>query len=417
MRLILLLATTVTAFSGEAPPLLPTAPPAPSSPFGPSLGGVLFPHAHFNASYGETSSERGHELGSGHHDPVADGFTFQGFEFGTSLRAGEYVEGFLNYHGFLKNESPNDYDGHIEEAFGKLKNLPGGLELRGGRYLNRFGLQNAFHLHGWDWIDNSLAHGRMLGDDGQFTTGGEIAWRLPFTWASTLSVSTGAPRVEEHGHEEEEGGEGEPRIEGEGALFAKNLTTIDFTNVYQYNDFHQIRAGLAFAWGDNAWGRTTQVLGLNAQYERRANGLETGGDYLRVRGEALLRHTRAMTGHLPGEAHHEEAAEGEAAAEEEEEEFRPASFRDWGLSTSVIYGHDLPRSGVLEFGLRYEYVTGVADARLPERHRISPRLTWFYNDARNAFIRAQYNHDRIDGGTESSVWLALGLNWGGPEVR
>jgi len=400
-----------------------------------SLGGVLFPHFHFNAVYGRTSSDLGHELGAGHHDPVADGWTVQGFEFGLSARVTEYFEAFANYHGYWENEDPNDYDGVVEEWFGKIKNLPGGLELRGGKYLNRFGFHNSTHLHGWDWVDNYLANGRYLGDDGQYSIGGEVTWSLPVPWTSLLSVSVGEAQVEEHEHEEheEEGhddhGHEEALFEGESALFAHTLTTANWTNLWNLNDFHQFRGGFSGAWGDNGSNRSTQVYGAHFQYEWRQRGLEPGGAYLRWRTEAFVRDFELAAhegedGHEDehGDEHEDEHGDADEHGHEDEhaEEGhgdRSGSFDDWGFYTSLTYGHPLG-AGVLEASLRHEYVSGEGEAGLAERWRLSPGVTWYANTQRTFFVRGQYNHDRIDGsGSEDSVWVGFGFNWGGPHVR
>jgi len=373
-----------------------------------SIGGILFPHIHFSAVYGRTSSELGHELGAGHHDPVEDGWTVQGFELGLSARINEHVEGFAVWHAFWENESPHDFGSEFEEYFLKLKDLPGGLELRGGNYLNRFGLHNATHFHAWDWADNHFVNGRFLGDDSQHTLGGELTWNLPVSWTSALSVSYGEAQLEAHEHEEEEAEGDEPLFEGAGAFFADRLAIANWTNVWNPNDFHQWRFGISGAWGDNVWGRRTEVYGAHVQYEWRKNGVERGGDYFRWRTEAMLREADAMTGHLPGE----QPDDGD-----DHEESVPGSFREWGLYTSAVYGKAL-RRGVLEGGLRFDYVEGVSDAGLPRRHRFSPGVTYYFNSLRTAFIRGQVNFDDIEGhGSETSVWLSAGFNWGGPEVR
>ena len=173
---------------------------------GVSLGGILFPHFHFQSVYGGTTADELPEIG--HHDPRMDGWTIQGFEFGMSARVNEYLEGFGTYHLYYDAES-DEWADHFEEWFGKIKNLPGGFELRGGRYLNRFGFHNSTHLHGWDFVDSSLVNGRFLGDDGLYTIGGEVSWKLPVSWTSMLSVSVGVPPAAEEHHHEEEGVEPE----------------------------------------------------------------------------------------------------------------------------------------------------------------------------------------------------------------
>lgn len=367
-----------------------------------NFGGVLFPHFHFQAAYGRTSFDDGEMFAAGHHDPFSDGWAVQGFELGLSGRFNEYVESFATWHGFWDSESPHSFDSEFEEYFLKLKKLPGGLELRGGQYLNRFGMHNATHLHGWDWVDNYLVNGRFLGDDGLASRGAEVTWRIPVKWSSTLSASYGRVQTEAHEHHEEEI---EPLYEAEGALFADNLTTVLWTNNWNLNDFHQFRGGLSAAWGDNVWGSTTSLYGAHVQYEWRENGLEPGGDYLRWRSELMWRDAKVMSGPLPGE---EDGPPDERLS---------GSINDRGFYSSIVYGKTLPR-GVLEAGLRYDYVSGESGAGLSKRQRLSPGLTYYIDSHRTGFVRLQGNFDDIAGHkNEESVWLSFGVNFGGAEVR
>lgn len=370
---------------------------------GMSLGGVLFPHVHFQSTYGSTTAEDWDHFGAGHHDPASDGWTIQGFEFGASLRPTEWFEAFGTYH-LYQDAATNDWDGEFEEWFGKIKDIPGGFELRGGRYLNRFGLQNHVHLHGWDFVDNTLVNGRFLGDDGLYTIGGELSWTLPVSWTSVFSVSVGVAPEHEHeeGHGHEEGHEAV--FEGEGALFTDTFVTANWTNNWDYNDFHQFRFGASGAWGDNQFGKTSQVYGVHVEYVWRQNGYEAGGSYFRWRNEAMMRSFDAVGGE-----HHEEEEE-----EHGHEHPRSGSFDEFGAYSSLAYGLECG----LEFGLRGEFVSGVAEAGLDERFRISPVVTYYLNKARTLYLRGQYNFDHSnEHGDENSVWLQVGFNWGAGEVR
>ncbi|WP_265596265.1 hypothetical protein [Verrucomicrobium sp. BvORR106] len=386
---------------------------------GANIGGFLFPHVHFQSVYGGTTADEVEHLGAGHHDPQRDGWTIQGFEFGTSLRAGEYVEGFGTYHLYY-DRATDDWDGEFEEWFGKIKNLPGGLELRGGRYLSRFGLQNPIHMHGWDFVDSSLVNGRFLGDDGLYTIGGEVSWTLPVSWTSVLSVSVGVAPEHEHEHEGHEHSE-EALFEAEGSLFSDTFVTANWTNQWNYNDFHQFRYGASGAWGDNEFGRTSQVYGVHLEYLWRQNGLEAGGRYFRWRTEAMYRRFGAV-----GEAHehehdhdHEHEEAGHHAEEDHDHDHdheAPArrTLDEFGMYTALAYGFD---SGI-EFGLRGDYVQGIAAAGLDERFRLSPSVTWYLNKNRTLYFRTQYNYDHSnDFGDEHSLWGQVGFNWGGSEVR
>ncbi len=375
-----------------------------------NIGGFLFPHAHFQSTYGATTADSLEHFGAGHHDPVRDGWTIQGFEFGSSLRAGEHLEAFATYHLFQDAETRN-WDGEFEEWFGKIKNLSGGLSLRGGRYLNRFGFQNQTHSHGWDFADNNLLNGRFLGDDGLSSIGGEVTWEMPSPWTSLLSLSIGQAQIEEHEHDEEEHHDDHdhaPLFEGESALFDSAIVTGNWTNEKDYNDFHQFRFGLSGAWGSNGLNGNSQVYGAHAEYTWRENGYESGGRYFRWRNEIALRSFDYQVASEEDEHHVE--------LEHDHHEHSTASGREdeFGAYTMLSYGLD---SGWV-FGLRGEYVSGIAIAELAERWRVSPMVTYYLNPQRTFYCRGQYNYDRGSSfGNEHSVWLQLGFNWGGAEVR
>ncbi len=383
------------------------------------LGGVLFPHLHFNATYGHSTSDNPEELTAGHHDPNRNGWTIQGLEPGMSLRCGEYLEGFANGH-LVCDVSTSEWSWEMEEWFAKAKNLPLGLELRGGKFLNRFGQHNSAHLHGWDFADSHLPHGRYLGDDGLFTLGGEVSWAIPvdsMTWTSLLSLSLGEAQRPDHEHSHEDDNDHEPEVEAEGAAFADLLTTANWTNLWRLDDFHQIRVGISGAWGANLWSLATQVYGLHIEYQWRENGLEAGGSYFRWRTEALVRHFNARTGGLPGEEHYDEQVHGQAESQEEGSA-ESRSFTEFGVVSSAVYGQPTPLAGPLELALRGEFVSGQSAAGLDRRCRLSPTVRLYANSARTAYLGLQYNLDHgSEVGTEHSVWLQVGFNWGGAEVR
>ena len=381
-----------------------------------SLGGVIFPHIHVDTVIGGTTGDQS-QLGVGHHDPIRDGFTAQNIEFGLSGRFNDYFEAFGTFAGTV--DLNDDFDGIYEEWFAKLKNLPGGFEIRAGRVYNRFGIQNTYHPHGFDWADQYLVNARMLGEDSMTTIGGEVSWRLPVSWTSQFDIAVGvAP--DPHDHEHAEGVGPEPEFEAEGAYFDDAMTVATWTNIYNFNDFHQYRAGFSGAFGDNRWGRGTQVYGAHLEYQWRENGFEPGGRFFRWRTEAMRRRFGAVSGHLPGEAEDAHGHEGEEHHDEHEHEDhhqnerRSARFNDFGFYTSLLYG--LPSN--LELGLRTEYVTGDTSVGLENRFRVSPGVTYYINDARTLKFRLQYSYDHSDDfGSEHSVWGQVSFNWGGPEVR
>lgn len=361
-----------------------------------SLADKIFPHVHLDTAFG-TASRSQAELRTGHHDPVRrDGITLQNVEFSLSGRLDEHNEFFITYAGAVGED--DRIDPIFEEVFWKFKNLPGGFELRGGRVYNRFGIQNSYHPHGFDWIDQYLVNTRMLGEDSLTTIGAEITWLAPLPWTSQFDVGLGVgPEHEDHGHahghEEEEHA---VRYNPEEAHFAEDafLLTANWTNVYNYNDFHQFRGGISGAWGDNQSGYRSSVYGAHFEYQWRENGFDPGGRYFRVRSEAMFNRFKVE----------DEVDEGSP----------PETQQDFGAYLSLLYG--LPNN--LELGLRGEYVAGNADTERDARFRISPGLTWYANAARTLRLRLQYNCDHSNlRGTDHALWAQVSFTWGGPEVR
>ena len=76
-----------------------------------------------------------------------------------------------------------------------------------------------------------------------------------------LSVSVGVPPEAEEHHHEEEGVE--PEFEAGGALFDDVFVVANWTNNFDYDDFHQFRAVASGAWGEDKWGKMSQISGAH----------------------------------------------------------------------------------------------------------------------------------------------------------
>ena len=98
-------------------------------------------------------------LETGAHDPHHTGFNLQQLE----LSAGAAVD---PYFRFDANIVFGLFDVEIEEAYATTLDLPAGLQLRAGQFLTQFGRINATHPHGWDFVDQVFAIGRVFGPEG-----------------------------------------------------------------------------------------------------------------------------------------------------------------------------------------------------------------------------------------------------------
>ncbi len=384
---------------------------------GVSLGGVLFPHLHAAGVVGASTADEIESLAGGHHDPQAD-FTVQSLEVGASLRMGEHLQGFVVYSSYT--DADYNFDGSFEEAFVKLRKLPGDFELRGGRFYNRFGFQNASHNHGWDFVNQNLPNARQLVEGHLATDGGELTWQLPTSFRSAFSFSVGEAYTHKHHHHHEHG-RNEPLFEADGAAFEDMLYGGHFVAQLDYNDFYQNRITLSAAHGDNAFGRSTTLLGVGYELLWRQNGYTPGGTYLRWRTEGIYRRIGAEAEESHEHAH-EHYAHGhdhsdmkhDHSKHDHEDRIARKTLDDYGLSTSLVYGFN----DRLEAGVRLEWISALSEMGLSERFRVSPAFTVALNAQRTLFTRVQFDWDQIGGGEdEYSVWLQVGFNWGGPEVR
>ncbi|MCU0777301.1 MAG: hypothetical protein MUF86_06495 [Akkermansiaceae bacterium] len=363
-----------------------------------SIGDVLFPNLHLHGVGGFTTGDA-EELASGGHDPQRQAFSAQAIEPGVSLRT-KYLEGFANYLGF--QDAEGEWDGEWEEAFGKIVNIPGGFELKGGQYLSRFGALNDKHLHAWDFVDTEMVLGRFLGEDGLLLQGGELGWLLPLgtdpAWVSVATLGYGNARSHEHEHGHEEGEEEFPH-EGEESALADDVWTARLMTRYRFDDFHTVTAGFSYAAGTNGFERDTDVIGFDAEYLWRENGLEPGGRAFRWRNELLWRDVDAYS-------EHDEDEDGVI------DEIYSGTYQEWGFYTHAIYSWN----DRLDTGLRLGWVEGVDDFGQDERFRISPAATWWFDEGRRVGLRAQYNFDSIaSSDDEHSLWFQLSIALGSSE--
>lgn len=366
-----------------------------------SIGGLLFPNLHFHG-VGGFSTGKAEELASGGHDPKRDPFSAQAIEPGLSVRT-QYFEAFSNY--LFYQDTTGDWDGELEEAFGKCINIPGGFEIKGGRYLTRFGALNDKHLHAWDFVDAEISNARMLGEDGLLLEGAELSWTLPLgldpAWVSIASLGYGNAPAHDHEEEHEHEGEEIPH-EADGAFVADDVVTARLMARNRINDFHSITAGTSWAGGTNGFGRDTNVFGMDVEYLWRENGLEKGGRAFRWRTEWLWRDVDAFS-------QHDENGDGVI------DETFVGNYDENGIHSHAI----MTWSPRFDSGLRVAWIGGVDDFGQAERFRVSPSFTWWLDDARRVGLRTQYNFDSIaSADDEQSLWLQLNIALGSVgEVR
>ena len=104
------------------------------------------------------------------HAELERGFNLRETEIIFSATVSPYFDATLN----LAVDSGGGVE--IEEAYFDTRALPGGLKLRGGRFLSGVGYLNSQHPHTWDFVDQNLAYLTLLGDHGLKDTGVQLGW-------------------------------------------------------------------------------------------------------------------------------------------------------------------------------------------------------------------------------------------------
>ncbi len=359
---------------------------------GVSLGKIVFPELNYQVSGGSSTTDP-EALAVGHHDPDRHGITQQAIEFSLGVKLTEHVMLFGNYS--VKIDQDDHWFDEFEEYYAIVSDLPGGAQIRGGRFYPRFGMHNIEHHHAIFFVDENLANGRLVGEDHLTVYGAELSLpvlrSLPTGWADRLALAFGAIPVDRP--EVEEPLFPEPLFEADGAHFQDRAAAADYTLTYNPTSTTQWKGGVSGAWGHNQADRFTQLYALYGEYLWQPGGIVSGahcghdaGEFLRWRGEVIARYSEAFAPPIRDE------------------------FTEVGVNTSLSYGFP---GGKWQTHLRADYVSGTAETAAPERWRISPAIAWRPSAELPARLSVQYNYDHSPSfGNEHSIWAQVTISWG-----
>ena len=334
---------------------------------------------------GSTARDLDH-IEVGDHDPQQRGFNARNIELALDGAVDPYFEGFANI--VFKLDNDNQTEVEVEEAFLQTTSLPFNLQLKAGQFFAAFGRINPTHPHTWDFADDPLVHGRLLGPDGLRGVGAQISWTLPLPWYSQLIFAVQNGR----------GGTGYSfRNPGDNGIFFGRMTTDrelrglqDFVwiprweNSVDLSPTQVVLAGVSGAFGSNETGANarTQIYGADFLYKWKSSHAEGGFPFVKWQTEAMYRRFEAGRG----------VDESFPVAE---------TFHDWGMYSQLLWGF---KKGWVA-GVRGDYLH-MTDSEFTDdldrqsRSRISANLTWYPTEFSK--IRLQYNHDFL----EESFFLA-----------
>ena len=316
----------------------------------------------------------------GDHDPQQRGFNARNLELALDGAVDPYFEGFANIVFLLDNN--NNTEVEAEEAFMQTTNLPFGLQARGGQFFAPFGRINPTHPHTWDFADDPIVHGLLLGPDGLRGVGAQISWTLPLPWYSQLLLAVQNGR----------GGTGYSfRNPGDnGIFFGRQTTDREARGLYDFaweprfetsfnlSDTQTVLAGVSGAFGSNDTGPNarTQIYGGDLLYKWKSPRAEGGFPFVKWQNEVMYRRFEAGRG--------------------ENDTFPVAeTFHDWGMYSQLLWGY---HKGWVA-GLRGEYMHMqdshyTDDPDRQSRSRVSANLTW--DPTEFSKLRLQYNLDFLD---------------------
>jgi hypothetical protein len=317
------------------------------------------------------------QLEVGDHDPQQRGFNARNIELALDGAVDPYFEGFANI--VFKLDNDNETGVEVEEAFMQTTDLPYNLQLKGGQFFTAFGRINPMHPHTWDFADDPLVNGRLLGSDGLRGVGAQISWTLPVSWYSQFLFAVQNGR----------GNTGYSfRNPGEDGTFYDRVTTDrearglqDFAYIPRWENSidlsptQAVLAGVSGAFGSNETGANsrTQIYGADLLYKWKSPRAEGGFPFVKWQSEAMYRRFEAGRG----------ADQSFPVAE---------TFHDWGMYSQVIWGFKKGwTAGVRGDYLHMQDSAFTEDPVRQSRSRISGALTWYPTEFSK--LRLQYNHD------------------------
>jgi hypothetical protein len=108
------------------------------------------------------------------HGALAEGFTLRETELAFTASVDPYFDAFASL-------AIGEEGIETEEVYAQTRRLPGGLQVRAGKFLSGIGYINRQHPHQWDFVDQNLAYVLLLGGHGLAEKGVQLTWlpRLP----------------------------------------------------------------------------------------------------------------------------------------------------------------------------------------------------------------------------------------------
>lgn len=108
------------------------------------------------------------------HGSLAEGFNLRETELAFSASVDPYFDAFAML-------AVSEEGIEAEEVYFQTRSLPGGLQVRGGKFLSGIGYANRQHPHQWSFVDQNLTYELLFGGHGLNEKGLQVTWlpKLP----------------------------------------------------------------------------------------------------------------------------------------------------------------------------------------------------------------------------------------------
>jgi hypothetical protein len=187
----------------------------------------------------------------------------------------------------------HDDEFELEEAYATiLRGLPGGLQLRAGKYRVDFGKLNLLHPHAYSFLDTPLVHQEFLGHEGLADVGFNANVQIP-VGASALTISGNVLKgdfAEPHSHDHD----GEEAVEEE--TVETDIGYSERVSIYiPTGDYAGFEAGVNALQGvlDATTNRGVELLGADLKYRwapDKYRSLTVQGEWIRSQRDVAHHH-------------------------------------------------------------------------------------------------------------------------------
>ncbi|MBQ37751.1 MAG: hypothetical protein CME04_15300 [Gemmatimonadaceae bacterium] len=241
-----------------------------------SFNPAISANALFDAVYADdaTHDDADGEAGQGHGHGASDATGLRVQEVELQLSA--VVDAYLKADLLLA--FPGGEGVELEEGFVTAQSLPGGMQMKAGRFLAAMGHHNTLHAHQYPFLNAPLANEHVLGDEGLTEDGVALSWLSPLPWFLELTGQILDGRSDLF-----------DSPEGEELLYLGHARSF-----WDVGENWTLDLGGSYATGANSQGKTSALLGTLGTIQWR--DLDGWGRRLIWRGEYL----RADHGQIDG---------------------------------------------------------------------------------------------------------------------